>query len=131
MCTCTHILYHSILITKLIHIETSLTCAKVTHKKLDKARSLSHTDTQDNRLSSPQGRSLPKCSAVDKLSLKWNSSANRARQSLGKWLCNQPLLTPFLSRSHSHTLSLPVIPTVNQHVRFTVTKEALLCSYMH
>lgn len=33
-------------------------------------------------------------SVVDKLSLKLSSSANRARQSLGKWLCNQPPLTP-------------------------------------
>lgn len=68
---------------------------------VQKSHSLSSTHTQDEQLTSPQGRSLPKCSAVDKLSLKWNSSANRARQSLGNWLCNQPLLTPFPSGSHT------------------------------
>lgn len=102
----------------LIHTHTSLyiyklfflwnithTCTKGTHslKFLEHTR----TDTQKHRLSSPQGRSLPKCSAVDKLSLKWSSSANRVRQSLGKWLCNQPLLTPFNSCSHSHTHTFP------------------------
>lgn len=80
-----------------------------------------HTRTQEERLSSPQGCSLPKCSEADKLSLKRNSSANRARQSLGEWLCNQPALAPFSSSSHS--LTLLVIATVSQHI-FTVTKEA-------
>lgn len=60
----------------------------------------------------PQGCSLPKYSEVHKLSLRWSSSANRVRQSLGKWLCNQPLLTPFCSRSHfPQQWLLPSTPT--------------------
>lgn len=75
------------------------------------------THTRMCRLSSTQGRSLPECSAVDKLSFKWSSTANRARQNLRKWLCNQPLLTPF-----PLPLSLPAITTVNKHTCFIATK---------
>lgn len=86
-----------------------------------------HTHTQDETLSSPQGCSLPKCSVADKLSLKWTSSPNRPRQSLGKWPCNQQLLTPYPSPPHT----LPMITTVIQQTCFTITKEALLRGKKH
>lgn len=64
--------------------------------------SLSYTNTHTDTLDClPQGRSFPECSEVEKLSLKLSSSANGARQSLGKWLCNQPPLTPFPSLSQT------------------------------
>lgn len=44
---------------------------------------------------------LPERYAADKLSLKPNSSANRARQSLGKCLGNQPPLIPHSWSAHS------------------------------